>query len=119
MGAGKGRMFALYVHLGGDVVVRARDVVAIVDLAAMQRRGLSVDQIVRGGDHAGGVTVVGDGVGTSLVVTAYGIYVSPISPLTLRRRAATPWATEREEGGIAVLSGRSRRRTARRRRRSL
>jgi len=72
----------VYVHLGDDVVIRARDVVAIVDLAAMQRRGLALDKILGSGDHAD-VTWVGDGVGTSLVVTADRLYVSPISPMTL------------------------------------
>ncbi|HEY8426447.1 MAG TPA: hypothetical protein VIK73_10610 [Limnochordales bacterium] len=106
----------MYVHLGDDVVIRARDVVAIVDLAAMQRRGLALDKILGSGDHAD-VTWVGDGVGTSLVVTPDRLYVSPISPMTLRRRAALPWSGEREGDATPLVVGRGRRRAARRRRR--
>lgn len=108
----------MYVHLGEDVVIRVQDVVAIVDLAAMQRRGLSLDQILGSANHAGAVTWVGDGAGTSLVVTRDRVYVSPISPMTLRRRAAAPWAADPDGGRVAVVAGRTRRRAARRRRRA-
>lgn len=107
----------MYVHLGEDVVIRAGDVVAIVDLAAMQRRGLSIEQILGHANYTGAVTWVGDGAGTSLVVTPERVYISPISPLTLRRRASAPWAADREGGRVPVVAGRTRRRTARRRRR--
>ncbi|HEY8516958.1 MAG TPA: hypothetical protein VIS07_15725 [Candidatus Binatia bacterium] len=106
----------MYVHLGDDVVIRARDVVAIVDLAALQRRGLALDKILGSGDHVA-VTWVGDGVGTSLVVTPGRLYVSPISPMTLRRRASMPWSGERDGDGSPVVVGRGRRRAGRRRRR--
>lgn len=101
-------------HLGEDVVVRVQDVVAIVDLAAMQRRGLSIHDILGRGGHAPAVTWVGDGAGTSLVVTPHRVYVSPISPTTLRRRAALPWATDADGGRVAVAVGRTRRRRGRR-----
>lgn len=107
----------LYVHLGEDVVIRVQDVVAIVDLAAMQRRGLSIEQVLGRASHEGVVTWVGNGAGTSLVVTRDRIYVSPISPTTLRRRAGVPWAADPAGGPVAVVTGRTRRKAARRRRR--
>lgn len=107
----------MYVHLGDDVVIRARDVVAIVDLAAMQRRGLSLHDILGAPDRAGSVTWVGDGAGTSLVVTPDRLYVSPISPLTLRRRAGLGWAAERDGERAPLVAPRGRRRPGRRRRR--
>ncbi|WP_324716397.1 hypothetical protein U7230_13710 [Carboxydochorda subterranea] len=109
----------MYVHLGGDVVVRVRDVIAIVDLAATQRRGLSVADIIGGRGSPQGVTRVGDGAGTSLVVTSDHLYISPISPLTLRRRAQAPWAAEREDEGTPLLSPRRRRKGPKRARRRL
>lgn len=107
----------MYVHLGGDVVVRAGDVVAIVDLSVTQRRGLTLEDIVGKAGKDAALTRVGDGVGASLVITADNVYVSPISPLTLRRRAMAPWLAEQEDGGLPVVSVRRRRRSPRRARR--
>ena len=101
----------MYLHLGQDVVVAVSEVVAIVDLAAVQRRGLQLADVASAARGSGQVVQLGDGPGTSLVITRRGIYVSPISPLTLRRRALQPWAMD----GSPAPRARARRRGRRRR----
>lgn len=101
----------MYLHLGQDVVVAVSEVVAIVDLAAVQRRGFQLADVVGAARDRGQVVHLAEGPGTSLVITTRGLYVSSISPLTLRRRALAPWAADG-----AMPSRTSDQRRARRRR---
>ena len=101
----------MYLHLGQDVVVAVSEVVAIVDLAAIQRRGFQLADVVGQARERGQVVHLAEGPGTSLVITTRGLYVSSISPLTLRRRALIPWSAD----GAAPLRASAHRRVRRRR----
>ena len=81
----------MYLHLGQNVVVAVSEVVAIVDLAAVQRRGFQLEDVIGQARQRGQVVRLAEGAGTSLVITTRGVYVSSISPLTLRRRAFAGW----------------------------
>lgn len=109
----------MYLHLGQDVVVPVSSVVAIVDLAAIQRRGLALPEVVYRARDQGRLVELADGAGTSLVVTTERVYVSPISPLTLRRRAMSPWAPDGGPAGGVAARRRARRGPARRGRSTL
>lgn len=98
-------------HLGQDVVVPVSTVVAIVDVAAIQRRGLALPEVVSTARAHGSLVELADGAGTSLVVTTDRVYLSPISPMTLRRRAMAP--LEDDIGTTSALAARRRRRRAR------
>ena len=101
----------MYLHLGQDVVVAVSEVVAIVDLAAVQRRGFQLSDVIGQARERGQVVHLAEGPGTSLVITTRGLYVSSISPLTLRRRALMPWSGD----GTAPARGPAPRRNRRRR----
>lgn len=101
----------MYLHLGQDVVVPVSSVVAIVDVAAIQRRGLALPEVVSTARAHGSLVELADGTGTSLVVTTDRVYLSPISPMTLRRRAMAP--LEEDGGFTPTLPARRRRRRAR------
>lgn len=86
----------MFLHIGGDVAVALRDVVAIVDARAAH--GGST-----GGDLLSAVKLGGarfastEGEPSAYVVTTEAVYASSISPSTLRRRAQSPYSV-REEG---------------------
>ncbi len=76
----------MFIHIGGDHVVLLRDLIAIVDL----RRTPDAEclQIIVP-DMAARVpiTVIDDGEPKSCVILDHHVYISPISPETLARRA--------------------------------
>jgi hypothetical protein len=76
----------MFVHLGGDVVVDARDVVAILDLARMQRAPDARALVTRAAaaDPAAGASA------RTLVVTVRGLHLSPLASETVGRRIAQP-----------------------------
>lgn len=76
----------MFVHLGGNTVVDARDVVAILDARRLHRvpdaRAL-IDRAARlSGDAEAWVSA------RTVVVTTTGAYPAPISPATVARRIA-------------------------------
>lgn len=66
----------MLVHLGGDVVVEAREVIAILDARRLRRASGSAD---RGRGPAWESA-------RSLVVTTSGIHPAPITPVAAARR---------------------------------
>lgn len=76
----------MFVHLGGNTVVDARDVVAILDARRLHRvpdaRALIDRAARRSGDAAAWVSA------RTVVVTTTGAYPAPISPATVARRIA-------------------------------
>ncbi|MBM7095358.1 DUF370 domain-containing protein [Bacillus sp. H-16] len=76
----------MFIHLGGDTVIRSKDVVAILD---HQSRGLSQDNqdFLTNGKEQDHITQISPDLVKSVVITAERVYLSPISSLTLKRRA--------------------------------
>lgn len=73
----------MYLHLGGDRVVRLRDVLAILNAGASAAKAYAAQAEARGRletTEAGPVH--------AYVVTREKVYASPISTTTLARRAA-------------------------------
>ncbi|MCS7235052.1 MAG: DUF370 domain-containing protein [Armatimonadota bacterium] len=80
------RLSGLYLHIGEDRVVRAADVVAILDVRLV--RGSETNQLFFERAAAAGRVLGHNLAGArSLVVTVRGVYPSAISPTTLARRA--------------------------------
>lgn len=75
----------MFIHLGGDVVVRSDEVIAII------QRGMEVSKITKGflnGTNVGQKVIrIGKEETKSYVVLRDRIYCSPISSTTLKRRA--------------------------------
>lgn len=76
----------VFVHLGGDVVVATRDVVAIIDVSAAGNHPAAA-RALETARRSHGYRELEGGKVKALVVTTKGTFGSPISPGTLRRRA--------------------------------
>ncbi|SDY36250.1 extracellular matrix regulator RemB [Thermoactinomyces sp. DSM 45892] len=72
----------MYIHLGGDQIVRARDVIAILDHQSMDSLSF-----LESSKQAGRLVDIPDDEVKSYVVTSHRVYSSPISSVTLMRRA--------------------------------
>lgn len=90
----------MYVHLGGDLVVPVREVVAILDVRLLQASEINRQLVDRARE---GKRLLGEGITPeckSLVVTTGGVVTSTISAPTLARRmtylrqSAMAWETE-------------------------
>lgn len=90
----------MYVHLGGDVVVPARAVVAIIDAGLLEQSEVNRELVARA---VRAKKLRGPGVGPdckALVVVVDGVYTSGISAHTLARRmthfrqSAMSWGAE-------------------------
>ncbi|MCL6592578.1 MAG: DUF370 domain-containing protein [Alicyclobacillus sp.] len=75
----------MFIHIGGDTMVWLNQVVGIFDLS--EPPPSCYHELLDSAKAAGRLQVVEGGVCKSLVVTDDWIYCSPISSLTLKRRA--------------------------------
>ncbi|WP_100400506.1 extracellular matrix regulator RemB [Bacillus sp. FJAT-44742] len=76
----------MFIHLGGDTVIRAKDVVAILDYETNKSSAIS-QQFLNTKDKKDIIEISAD-LQKSIVVTDDILYFSPISSLTLKRRAS-------------------------------
>lgn len=76
----------MYIHLGGEKIVRATELVAIFDVSIEQSSKLS-KQFVAGARKRKDVETIGEEEPKSIVITEKKIYYSPISSSTLKKRA--------------------------------
>ncbi|ANY66560.1 extracellular matrix/biofilm biosynthesis regulator RemA family protein [Paenibacillus algorifonticola] len=76
----------MYIHLGGEKIIRAAELVAIFDISIEQSSKLS-KQFVAGARKRKDVETIGEEEPKSIVVTKQKIYYSPISSSTLKKRA--------------------------------
>jgi hypothetical protein len=76
----------MFIHLGGDMVVRAKDVIAILDFHMKQSSKIT-RQFLQKAEEDGCVVTLGNEQTKSYVITQDKVYCSPISSLTLKRRA--------------------------------
>lgn len=77
----------MFLHIGGDVMVAVKDVVAIVDVETMER-GQTNQLFIKTALEEGFLDRVTEGTPNSWVVTTQKVYASPISSMTLRKRAS-------------------------------
>ena len=77
----------MFIHIGGDKMVRLRDIIGIFDIHIKDSTNL--DELFPGREKKHSVTEVQSLAGEtkSVVLTSSDIYLSPISSLTLKRRA--------------------------------
>lgn len=76
----------MYIHLGGEKIVRVAELVAIFDVSIEQSSKLS-KQFVAGARKRKNVETIGEEEPKSIVITEQKIYYSPISSSTLKKRA--------------------------------
>ncbi|MDQ0297622.1 molybdopterin/thiamine biosynthesis adenylyltransferase [Salibacterium salarium] len=75
----------MFIHLGGDTVIRSKDVITIVDQDTHDSS--SITQQFLASREESDIERISSEQTKSVVVTTEKIYLSPISTLTLKRRA--------------------------------
>lgn len=75
----------MYIHLGGEKIIRASELVAIFDISIEQSSKLS-KQFAAGAKKRKDVEMIGEEEPKSIVVTQNRVYYSPISSSTLKKR---------------------------------
>jgi len=76
----------MYIHIGGEYSVSDRLIVGIFDFDETTREGSDTIQFLKRAQELDRIENVSSELPRSFVVTLERIYLSPISPATLRRR---------------------------------
>jgi hypothetical protein len=76
----------VYIHLGGEKIIRTSQLVAIFDISIEQSSKLSKQFVVHAQKNKE-VETIGEEDPKSIVVTEHKVYYSPISTSTLKKRA--------------------------------
>lgn len=75
----------MFLHLGGDDIIPVKEIIAIIDIETEQSK--ITNEFISVATEEGFVKDISDGKGKSMVITDKTIYLSPISSLTLKKRA--------------------------------
>lgn len=91
----------MYIHLGGDMILRSNKIIAILD---KQIKELSQDNRMFFQNHKKqkNIISVSDDEPMSIVITDDEIYYSPISSLTLKRRTEIISEIEEDESILSI-----------------
>lgn len=76
----------MFIHLGGEKLIRTSELIAIFDLSIEKSSQISY-RFVHETMKKRGIEKIGEEESKSLVVTSTKLYYSPISPATLKKRA--------------------------------
>ena len=76
----------MYIHLGGEKIIRTSQLVAIFDISIEQSSKLSRQFVVHAQKNKI-VEAIGEDDHKSIVITENKVYYSPISTSTLKKRA--------------------------------
>ncbi len=76
----------MFIHLGGERIIRASEVIAIFDITLQNESNLS-NMLASSMQDYPNVEVIGDEEPKSMVLTESRMYYSPISSGTLKKRA--------------------------------
>ncbi|WP_442602512.1 extracellular matrix regulator RemB [Paenibacillus sp. KN14-4R] len=76
----------MFIHLGGEKIIRSAELVAIFDLSIEKSSKISRSFIVEA-NKTKQIEVISEEDSKSLVVTTNKVYYSPISSTTLKKRA--------------------------------
>jgi hypothetical protein len=80
----------MFIHLGGEKIIRAAELIAIFDLS-MEKTSKISKQFISHAEKEKKIEMIGDEDSKSLVVTKNKVYYSPISSSTLKKRANQLW----------------------------
>jgi extracellular matrix regulatory protein B len=76
----------MFIHLGGEKIIRAIELIAIFDLS-MEKTSKISKQFIIHAEKEKKIEMIGEEDSKSLVVTINKVYYSPISSSTLKKRA--------------------------------
>ncbi|MGD7045579.1 extracellular matrix regulator RemB [Jeotgalibacillus proteolyticus] len=74
----------MYVHIGGESMVRMHDIVAIMDIESV-KSSLIMEEFMKENDN--GIVDLCESNCKSIVVTDFRVYLSPLSSSTLKKRS--------------------------------
>lgn len=79
----------MFIHIGGNNIVRTKDVVVILDINHLQRNPKKKDNFLKKliKEKENVVIKIAEDEVKSLIITTNYLYYSPISSLTLKKRA--------------------------------
>jgi hypothetical protein len=80
----------MFIHLGGEKIIRATELIAIFDLS-MEKTSKISKQFISNAEKEKKIETIGEEDSKSLVVTLNKVYYSPISSSTLKKRAHQLW----------------------------
>ncbi|MEX2461543.1 MAG: extracellular matrix/biofilm biosynthesis regulator RemA family protein [Paenibacillaceae bacterium] len=80
----------MFIHLGGEKIIRATELIAIFDLSIEKTSKIS-KQFISHAEKEKKIETIGDEDSKSLIVTMNKVYYSPISSSTLKKRAHQLW----------------------------
>jgi hypothetical protein len=85
----------MFLHVGGDVVVNVGRVIAILNLRSGAAEGAPMPEIIRHLQVGRSLTDLAGDQAKSLVLTNTELFLSPISSVTLKKRAEQhrSWST--------------------------
>jgi hypothetical protein len=83
-------MDGMFIHLGGEKIIRATELIAIFDLS-MEKTSKISKQFINHAEKEKKIETIGEEDSKSLVVTLNKVYYSPISSSTLKKRANQLW----------------------------
>lgn len=75
----------MFIHLGGDKMIRTSEIIAIFDLS-IDKYSKITKQFIERAIELKILETIGDEQSKSLIVTEHKIYYSPISTSTLKKR---------------------------------
>lgn len=76
----------MFIHLGDDIVIRSKDVIAILDSQLLSAGG-TIHEVLEGQKRNNKIIEVAEDNVKSIVITTGNIYLSPLSSVTLKRRS--------------------------------
>ncbi|GIO32766.1 MULTISPECIES: extracellular matrix regulator RemB [Paenibacillus] len=76
----------MYIHLGGERIIRSAELVAIFDVSIEKSSKISKQFVSHACQHKN-VEYIGEEEPKSIVITKSTVYYSPISSSTLKKRA--------------------------------
>lgn len=80
-------MACLFIHLGGDTVIRSKDVIVILNSDMKESSKITKEFLKEQRKDRSAIIEISKEIIKSIVVTKENIYLSPISSVTLKRRA--------------------------------
>jgi hypothetical protein len=83
-------MDGMFIHLGGEKIIRTIELIAIFDLS-MEKTSKISKQFIINAEKEKKIEMIGEEESKSLVVTINKVYYSPISSSTLKKRANQLW----------------------------
>jgi hypothetical protein len=76
----------LFIHLGGDVIIRSKDIIAILNCDVKEQSQITSTYLKEEEKRKKKIVISTDYI-KSIVLTNEEVYYSPVSSLTLNRRA--------------------------------